>query len=225
METTITGPKDGVIRTEEEIAKHTDVTDSNIAKKLDELTGYTNALIASANFQAPVLSDITATTLNLQPGTISSIKPDRPDAEIENLRQRTSEEPIDDFVVSIDDVSFPGAPFFTATLNQPTIPDAPTFITQTPADKPNIADPRALPSNVTDDRPTTFTVGDYNVPSPNAVSIPDFAEDIPANTLVPPTQQFNYVEPTFELTLKDDITTKLNNDVNNGGTGLDSDIE
>lgn len=225
MTTVIEDPKTGVIRSEEEIAKHTSTTNSRTEIKLNELEGYMNDLLATASFTSPGIPNVTATTLNLQPGTISSVKPDRPDAAIAALRQRTAEEPVDDFVVSIDDVSFPGAPFFTAALDQPTIPDAPEFIVQTPADKPDITDPRALPSNITDDRPTTFIVGNYNIPSPNAVTIPDFTEDIPANTLVPPDQQFNYVEPIFALTLKDDITTKLNNDINNGGTGLDSDIE
>lgn len=218
-------PQASVDQTRTDIAAQTNTTDSRTEVKLGELNDYMNALVASATFTSPSIANLTSTVLSLNPGAISSIKPDRPDSEINTLRQRTSEEPSDDFVVAIDDVSFPNAPDFTATLDQPTIPDAPTLVIQTPADKPDIADPRALPSNVTDDRPTTFIVGSYNVPSPNAVTIPDFTEDIPTNTLVPPSQQFNYVEPTFELTLKDDITTKLNNDVNNGGTGLDSDIE
>lgn len=217
--------KQSVDDTRTDIEAHTGATDSRTEAKLNELVGYMNALVASASFQAPTIPNITATTLNLQPGLISSVKPDRPDAEINALRQRTAEQPPTDFTPNIANVSFPGIPAFNATLQQPTIPDAPEFTEQTPADKPDIADPRALPSNITDDRPTTFTVGNYNVPSPNAVTIPNFSEDIPANTLVPPTQQFNYVEPIFALTLKDDITTKLNNDVNNGGTGLDTDIE
>ncbi len=217
--------KQSVDDTREDIKSHTGATDSRTESKLNELVGYMNALVASASFRAPNIPNITATTLNLQPGLISSVKPNRPNAEINALRQRTAQQPPTDFTPNITSVSFPGIPDFNATLQQPNIPDTPTFTEQTPADKPDINDPRALPPNITDDRPTTFTVGNYNVPSPNAVTIPDFTENIPANTLVPPTQQFNYVEPVFTLTLKDDITTKLNNDVNNGGTGLDADIE
>lgn len=218
-------PVQGFNQAQADIEAQTNTTDSRTEVKLNELKDFMDALQASASFIAPEVPNVTATTLNLEPGVISSIKPDRPDARLNALRQRTSEEPNDDFVVSIDDVSFPGAPFFAATLNQPIIPDAPEFTPITPADKPDIADPRALPSNVTDDRPTTFTVGNHNVPSPNTVTIPDFGEDIPVNTLVPPDQQFNYVEPIFELTLKDNITTKLNTDIISGGTGLDAAIE
>lgn len=208
------------------IIDQTNSMDQRSTDKLTELNQYMEDLIAAGNFVLDPIDPLTATTLNLQAGNVLAPgPPNKPNARITQLQQRTSEEPPTDFTVDIDDVSFPSAPAFNATLDQPTIPDAPTFVIQTPADKPDITDPRALPSNITDDRPATFTVGNYNVPSPNAITIPDFTEDIPANTLVPPTQQFNYVEPVFALTLKDDITTKLNNDVNNGGTGLDSDIE
>ena len=208
------------------IIDQTNSMDARSTAKLTELNVYMNDLIDAGNFVLDPIDPLTATTLNLQAGNVLAPgAPAKPNARITQLQLRTSEEPPTDFTVAIDDVSFPSAPAFNATLDQPTIPDAPTFVIQTPADKPDIADPRALPADITDDRPTTFTVGDYNVPSPIAITIPDFTEDIPANALVPPTQQFNYVEPVFALTLKDDITTKLNNDVNNGGTGLDSDIE
>ena len=208
------------------IIDQTNSMDQRSSDKLTELNQYMEDLIDAGNFVLDPIDPLTSTTLNLQAGNVLAPgAPAKPNARITQLQLRTSEEPPTDFTVAIDDVSFPSAPAFNATLDQPTIPDAPTFVIQTPADKPDIAGPRALPADITDDRPTIFTVGDHNVPSPIAITIPDFTEDIPANTLVPPTQQFNYVEPIFELTLKDDITTKLNNDVNNGGTGLDSDIE
>lgn len=219
---------DAATRYDESSDKIDGTTNSMVERtntKLNELTNYMNSLVSSASFHVPKIANPAATSLNLQPGTISTIKPDKPESEITALKQRTAEEPPSDFVIAIDDVSFPGAPFFSGVLSQPDIPDAPVFVAQVPADKPDIADPRALPANITDDRPGTFTVGTYNIPSPNSITIPEFTEDIPANTLVPPTQQFNYVEPDFSLTLKDDVTTKISNDVNNGGTGLAASVE
>ncbi len=209
----------------EKIVTASDSMDARTQKLLDDVGGFLQGLVDAQQFDSPSIDDLSVTDISLASPWIAAQKPGRPTNNINEIKNRSAEQPPTDFSVSIDDVSFPGSPLFTATLNQPVIPDAPEYTEQTPADKPAINDPKSLPLDITDDRPSVLAVGEHNVPSPIGVSIPDFEESLPTHDLVPPAQQFVYVEPDFSLTLKDNITTKINNDVVNGGTGLDSSVE
>lgn len=196
--------------------------DKRTTDAINDVNGHLAGLIAATNFFVSSLDDTSAVGLSIAVPEIATLKPDRPDTTA--IEQRVEEEPPTDFVPNIGAVGYVNTPSFLVDTPTTDIPDAPQFVRPADADKPLILEP-TMPADITDDRPANLFIGRYNIPSPVGINIPAFGETVPAHNLTPPTQQFNYAEPLFSLALKDNVTTKINTDVVNGGTGLATDVE
>jgi hypothetical protein len=156
---------------------------------------------------------------------ISANAPDRPSSAINDIKSRIGLIPPASFSTTPIDTNFPTVS--EKDIPAPTIalPDAPAFTTELSAEKPFIADVVNVAAP-TESVPNKLTnIGDYSIPSPPAVSVADFGDAIPAYNLSVPDIQFAYVEPEYTSSLKDALTAKLLDDVQNGGSGLAADIE
>jgi hypothetical protein len=156
---------------------------------------------------------------------IAANSPSRPTGAIESIKSRIAQSPPDSFSTTPVVTNFPTVDEREIVLPDVSLPDAPTFTTELSADKPFIAD--VVNANApTEDAPDKLTsIGSYTIPAPPAVVIADFGDPLPAYDLEVPTTQFAYVEPTYSSALKAALTSKLQNDIANGGTGLSEEVE
>lgn len=156
---------------------------------------------------------------------LTALSPARPTTEIDEIKNRIAVKPASDFTTTSYSTNYPTVDEKQISKPDVSIPDAPTFTKEVSADKPSIAEPTNA-STPTESVPNKLTnIGNYTIPSPVAVVVPDFGEALPAYTLQVPTTQFAYVEPEYTSALKDALATKLKSDVENGGTGLSSAVE
>jgi hypothetical protein len=73
--------------------------------------------------------------------------------------------------------------------------------------------------------PDEPTIDDIDLPTPPSVDIVPFALDFPEDTTDFDVQPFEYTESEYTSALNDAVKAKLLYDVENGGTGLDPEVE
>jgi hypothetical protein len=155
---------------------------------------------------------------NLDPAVIA--KPDTPDTTFTDISVPSSPL-IED--ITIDAIS--GIPAFDVpalVINLPAQPDMPAIPdVGEPAPIENIPLPTA-PSYVL---PTLPTLQEAQVPSPPDQAMPPWEGTMPVDDLIIPTNTFNFSEGRYTSDLLEAAKLKLQNDVENGGTGLGADIE
>ena len=105
------------------------------------------------------------------------------------------------------------------------IPDAPDdLIPDIPSDEPIIAD-KDVPVPPDYDLPAVPVLEEVDLPEAPQIENLTFSEEAPVEDLTPPSPMFVYSEGEYQSDVADAIKTKLYNDVVNGGTGLDSEVE
>lgn len=205
----------------------TQVANANI--RSDTAIQNTTSFIAALRDAA--LTNPPSTGLAL-PGNVSisvpglgTAAPDRPTSALDAIKARIGLLPPADFSTDPVVTNFPTVDETTIVAPTVTLPDAPTFVTEVSADKPFIADVVNAVAPVESVPDKLTSIGGHTVPAPPAVVIADFGDAIPVYNLEVPTTPFAYVEPTYTSDLKDAVEAKLLSDVENGGTGLASDVE
>ena len=109
---------------------------------------------------------------------------------------------------------------FNKTMDTLDIPVIPTFVAPVEPAVPQINEPSTpgIPSYTMPDAPSLFT---YNLPTPEVVTIPYFNEELLPDNLTTPTNTFDFNEEAYSSALKDATFSKLLNDIQNGGYGLE----
>ncbi len=174
--------------------------------------------VPSTVFIDPVISSISGTPL-------LAYLPSRPTTTLDEIKARVASPPEDNFAPASFVTNYPEINDNTVSAPDVNIPDAPTFTEELSAEVPyvdSVSNATAPAESVPD---KLDGIGSYTIPSPPAVVIPTFGATLPTYSLEVPTTPFAYVEPEYTSALKDALTAKLLSDVENGGTGLSSDVE
>ena len=130
-------------------------------------------------------------------------------------------------LLGLVDIVLDDTPIPTLAIQPPAveIPDAPDdAIPEIPDDVPAITD-KELPPAPTITLPPDPVIEDTILPAVPEIDLPTFEGDLPTVDLTPPEPMFIYQDQSYQSDLADAIKTKLYNDVVNGGTGLDADVE
>ncbi len=185
---------------------------------------FLRALRDAAMATAPQVGLTLPGNISIYVPPISAVAPDRPTTAIDIIKAGIGAPP-DEFTTETVDVNFPTVDEKEITKPTVALPDAPTFVTEVTAVKPFIEDVinAETPGDSVPDKLTG--IGTYSIPTPPSVVIADFGDPIPAYEITIPEISFNYIEAGYTSALKDALGVKLLSDVQNGGTGLDSDVE
>ncbi len=198
---------------------------SRASTAIDDATTFLTALRDAALSGVPTTDFIDPVVFGIVGTPLQAYLPSRPTATINEIKARVASPPEDNFTTTSFVTNYPEINSTVIIAPDVSISDAPTFTEEVSADVPAINSvPNATaPSESVPDR--LDGIGEYTIPSPAAVVIPDFEASLPAYTLEVPTTPFAYVEPTYTSDLKDALDAKLQADLAAGGTGLDSDVE
>jgi hypothetical protein len=158
------------------------------------------------------------------PGSSLSF-PDPVMPPLPDLDAKTAPEPIQGTLqaVTINPVDIPDFDIIAPDI---TIPESPTD-TQWPTDPgsaPSISYPD-IPTKPDYTLPAVPTIEDIIIPSPPVLEIPIFEGTLPVDDVDLPSTIFVYDEAVYSSVLKDAVQTSLLDTVQNGGTGLASDVE
>jgi hypothetical protein len=195
--------------------------DSSTQSANNFLAGLMNA----AFLGAPSIGDLAPGNVAMSINALPTVAPDRPTAAIDSIKDRIGLPPTSDYSTTTFTTNFPTIDEKTITPPTISLPDAPTFVTEVSADIPVIAEvfnavapTEAVPAALTG-------IGNYTIPAPPSVSVVEFGEPLPSYEYTIPSLTFSYIEVEYTSALKDALTAKLLSDVQNGGTGLDPEIE
>lgn len=111
-------------------------------------------------------------------------------------------------------------PEFTATPPTLAIPAAPDNTLPTVPATPIITDP-TLPDSPVVTLPVAPEVGLITLPDVPSVEIPTFDAQRPVDDLVAPSNNFEFYEQLYSSALMDELKSKLLNDLQNGGYGIE----
>lgn len=111
------------------------------------------------------------------------------------------------------------------TVNLPPKPDE--LDATAPTDAPTIKDDFAYPDDLDVTLPTVPTFEELNIPTAPTYDLPAFELDVPAlpADLTPPGLIFDFQEQAYSSTLYTALKDELLDRIQNGGTGLNADIE
>jgi hypothetical protein len=156
---------------------------------------------------------------------ISANSPARPTAALNAIKSRIGVLPPANYSTTPITTNFPTVSEKNIPAPTISLPAVPTFTTELPAEKPfvdaviNVTAPtESVPDKLT-------SIGGHTVPPAPALNIADFGDPIPSYNLSVPDISFSYVEPEYTSALKDALEAKLLSDVQNGGSGLNADVE
>ncbi len=198
---------------------------NNANEATQSANNFLSGLMNAAFLGAPSIGDLAPGNVSTSISVIPTVAPNRPTAAINAIKNKIGLPPTGEYATTAYSVNFPTID--EKTIIPPTIslPDAPTFVTELSADIPIIAEVfnAVKPTEAIPDKLTG--IGNYTIPPPPAVVVPDFGEALPAYTHTIPPLTFSYVEKEYLSDLKDALTAKLLSDVQNGGTGLDPTVE
>ena len=194
-------------------------------KTSNDAKSFLDALRDAALATAPQIGLTLPGNISIYVPPISAIPPVRPTTAIDEIKNRVATLPPNEFTTTTVDTNYPTLDEKEITKPVVALPDAPTFTTELSGEKPFIADVINVVSP-TETVPNKITgIADHTIPTPPSITIADFGDAIPAYTLSVPELVFSYVEPTYSSALKDALGVKLLGDVENGGSGLDADVE
>lgn len=148
------------------------------------------------------------------------VRPTRPTLTIP---ERT--EPVTAIVEDIEAPTFDDIPRFTGDLPTITWPLAPsTTLPDAPDTPPAMIDINipSIPSYMLPDVPIFQEIA---IPPAPEISFPVFEGVLPVSDLVPPETGFIYNESLYESELGDALRAKILSGIQNGGTGLGSEVE
>jgi hypothetical protein len=218
-------PNPDIATTVAAVNKQIDNANDRANKASNNSEAFLNALRDAALATAPQVGLTLPGNISIYVPPISAVAPDRPTTAIDIIKARIATPPADEFTVSTVDTNYPTLDEKEITKPTITLPDAPSFTTELPANKPFIADVinAVAPTDTVPDKLTS--IGNYSIPTPPSVVIADFGDPIPAYNITLPDIEFSYVESEYTSALKDALGTKLLSDVQNGGTGLSAEVE
>jgi hypothetical protein len=154
-----------------------------------------------------------------------SPSPDRPTAAINAIKARIGLAPESTFTTEVHETSYPTIEERVIPRPDVTLPDAPSFTTELPAEVPLIASVTNVDSP-TEPVPDKLTsIGNYTIPEVPSINTPDFGEALPPYSLSIPALQFSYVEAEYTSALKTALDAKLQSELASGGTGLSEEVE
>lgn len=81
------------------------------------------------------------------------------------------------------------------------------------------------PTSITSELPGAVTLANFNILPPPVFDLAGFTDVVPALDVQLPAVSFSHTEADYTSTLKTALSTKLLDDVNSGGSGLDATIE
>jgi hypothetical protein len=214
---------DDVATTKSLIESQISTADSRSADILSRTFDAINNLNGVAS-EVPPSIDFIAPSVNVNVPLVSGVSPDRPTAAISAIKAAIGATP-GDFAASIDERAMQDAPQEQFSVPTITFPTSPVF--------DDLVVPSALAISLPDDipdvpvvtLPSDLTVGNQTIPNIPTISLPSFGEVLPTLDIDLPETTFAYVEPVYTSALKDAITSKLLDGVNNGGTGLGATVQ
>lgn len=186
-------------------------------------------LTGLANF-APILNDITS-NVNFNdidaPTPVLNL-PTAPTAPSVNITIPTfpTFDPGD--VYAYNENAVGTAPTLDATAPIINLPAKPGELdVDAPGDAPTLTDDYSFPNAVSYTLPNVPNFADLNIPDAPAIALPDFELEIPTPPvdLVAPGLTFSFNEEGYTSNLMTALTTELLDRIQNGGTGLNPDIE
>jgi len=124
---------------------------------------------------------------------------------------------VDSLISTLPDVVVPD---FDKAAPILTIPDAPSGALPTPPTAPAISDP-VIPSAPDITFPVAPTFTGIVLPDVPSISIPDFSATLPEDDLLVPSNIFTFNEVLYQSALLDELKSKLLNDLENGGYGIE----
>jgi hypothetical protein len=197
--------------------------DTRATQTVSQAQQFLNNLSSAANAVPPFI-DFFAPSVNLSVPSITTVQPPRPTAAILAIKGSIADEP-GSFSVSIPDRLVSSVPIENFTVPTINFPTAPTITSLIKPGSPTISFPAGVPDVPSFTLPTDLTVSAQTLPNVPSLIVPDFDLTIPSITVDLPTNTFNYVEAAYSSVLKDAITAKLLDGVQNGGTGLGATVE
>jgi len=150
----------------------------------------------------------------------SAVTPDRPTFDL-TIPDLPSAATIPD--VSVDPITVPDFEVVPPSYNYPDKPteEFPDLDAEAPTDEE--IDFPTVPEYTL---PTTPTFDDdISIPDPPDVTLPDFSDTAPDFTVEAPGDSFVYGETPYSSTLLDEVKSWLETQIEDGGTGLASDVE
>ena len=145
--------------------------------------------------------------------------PDRPDMDVE--LPDSPPDPILEAVL-VDPVDIPNFDIVSPTI---TIPDAPSVDWPSdPGESPSIVYPE-IPTKASYDLPDVPTIEDIVIPTAPETEVPNFEGELPVDDVDLPQSIFIYDEAVYVSALRDAVSDKLLENVQDGGTGLAVDVE
>ncbi len=186
---------------------------------------FLSALRDAAMATAPAIGLTLPGNISIYVPPISAVAPDRPTTAIDEIKSRIATAPPDEFSTTTIETNYPTLNEKEITKPIISLPNAPSFTTELSATKPFIEDVTnaVAPSDSVPDK--LIGIGEYTIPTPPSVVVADFGDPIPDYNITLPDIEFSFVESEYTSALKDALGAKLLSDVQNGGTGLDADVE
>lgn len=192
---------------------------------INDLASFVNSIVDLAGQNITVEDVNLGIVENLEPSAIAVDLPNKPNNKISDIKDRLAEEPPAEHDVDSVTANLVEVPVFGGTSPTITFPEAPEYIAPVPATKPNVSEVDPMPSKPSDDLPSEVSLSSITIPNAPAINQPSFDISLPDFDIDAPTNVFVYEEPTYSSTLKDAIRTKLESDIENGGTGLSATVE
>ena len=105
------------------------------------------------------------------------------------------------------------------------LPAAPAIVfPEDPGQAPAVIEP-VLPSRPTESIPAAPTLSEIALPDAPVFQTPQFNGVMPIDTVTDPVSSFVYAEPVYSSAMLDEIKATLLDLLQNGGTGLNADVE
>jgi len=180
---------------------------------------YLDALSSLVASYKPDFIDLSYDIEPIQVGTYNPVKPAEPDLTI-TLPVSPLLNNLDE--VSIDSVDVPSLSVLPPVVTFPAEP----IVTwpESPGEAP-VTGEIEYPTKPSYTLPTIPTLDELTFPNPPNITLPDFEGEEPFVDVVPPGSLFVYNEGDYVSDVKDAVDDKLLSDIQNGGTGLNEDVE
>lgn len=188
---------------------------------------YAKGIVAEGDTLVTMWRDLGNYSISVSSGGIAGISPTEPDAPTLEIPVIS----IDPLTATVPDIGDPPEPLnvdipvFTTPAPGINIPDSPDTVIP----DFNIADPTLtsvqVPTPISVDVPTPPTFESLNIPAPPRYSLPTFTFEAPVADLTAPETNFYFHEAMYDSDLMRELSIRLLEKLQEGGTGLGEDVE
>lgn len=217
-------PAQNIANIQSYIGSQISLSESRGTRAISDANAFLIALTNAALYAPNFIDEVAPGNILITTPTLTAIPPEKPTENINNIKSSIPQKP-GDFTANIKERATQSVPQENFSKPEINFPTAPTFSKEIPPGSPMISLPTKIPDKPNIEIPDSLTVGGHTVPPIPSISLPDFGELLPSYNVELPTERFAYVEPRYTSALKDAIAAKLLTDVQNGGTGMDDDVE